>query len=35
VLWHRLLITGDPITDDLIVTLVDEVLIPFVAPRDR
>ena len=35
VLWHRLLITGDPITDDLIVALVDEVLIPFVAPRDR
>ena len=35
VLWHRLLVTGDPITDDLIVTLVDEVLIPFVAPRDR
>ena len=35
VLWHRLLITGDPITDDLIVTLVDEVLVPFVAPRDR
>jgi hypothetical protein len=34
VLWHRLLITGDPITDDLIVQLVDEVLVPFVAPRD-
>ncbi len=34
VLWHRLLITGDPITDDLVVQLVDEVLIPFVAPRD-
>lgn len=34
VLWHRLLITGDPITDDLIVTLVDEVLVPYVAPRD-
>ena len=35
VLWHRLLITGDPITDDLIVQLVDEVLVPFVAPRDQ
>lgn len=35
VLWHRLLITGDPITDELIVELVDEVLVPFVAPRDR
>ncbi len=34
VLWHRLLITGDPITDDLVVQLVDEVLVPFVAPRD-
>ena len=34
VLWHRLLITGDPITDDLIVQIVDEVLVPFVAPRD-
>ena len=34
VLWHRLLVTGDPITDDLIVALVDEVLVPFVSPRD-
>jgi len=33
VLWHRLLVTGDPITDELIVTLVDDVLVPFVAPR--
>jgi len=33
VLWHRLLITGDAITDDLVVQLVDEVLVPFVAPR--
>lgn len=33
VLWHRLLVTGDPITDDLVVTLVDDVLIPFVAAR--
>jgi AcrR family transcriptional regulator len=33
VLWHRLLVTGDPIDDDLIVALVDEVLVPFVAPR--
>ncbi|MCK0175217.1 TetR/AcrR family transcriptional regulator [Mycolicibacterium sp. F2034L] len=32
VLWHRLLITGDPITDDLVVALVDEVLVPFVSP---
>jgi hypothetical protein len=34
VLWHRLLVTGDPITDDLVVQIVDEVLVPFVAPRD-
>lgn len=32
VLWHRLLVTGDPITDELVVELVDEVLVPFVAP---
>lgn len=32
VLWHRLFITGDPIDDDLIVRLVDDVLIPFVSP---
>ena len=33
VLWHWLLVTGDPITDDLVVELVDEVLVPFAAPR--
>lgn len=33
VLWHRLLVTGDPIDDELLVQLVDEVLIPFVKPR--
>ncbi|WP_326546853.1 TetR/AcrR family transcriptional regulator [Mycolicibacterium sp. ND9-15] len=33
VLWHRLLITGDSIDDDLVVQLVDEVLVPFVSPR--
>lgn len=33
VLWHRLLVTGDPIDDELCVQLVDEVLVPFVAPR--
>ncbi|CAA0091807.1 putative HTH-type transcriptional regulator [Mycolicibacterium vanbaalenii] len=32
VLWHRLLITGDPITDELVVQLVDEVLTPVVRP---
>lgn len=33
VLWHRLLITGDPITDDLVLQLVDQVLVPFVRPH--
>lgn len=33
VLWHRLLISGDPIDDALIVRLVDEVLMPVVRPR--
>ncbi len=33
VLWHRLLITGDPLDDDLAVRLVDDVLVPFVEPR--
>jgi AcrR family transcriptional regulator len=33
VLWHRLLVTGDPIDDDLAVRLVDEVLVPVVSPR--
>ncbi|MGY1810382.1 TetR/AcrR family transcriptional regulator [Blastococcus sp. SYSU D00669] len=33
VLWHRFLVTGDPIDDDVVVQIVDEVLVPFVAPR--
>lgn len=32
VLWHRLLITGDPIADELVVQLVDEILAPLCAP---
>jgi AcrR family transcriptional regulator len=32
VLWHRLLVTGDPIDDDLAVRLVDAILVPLVAP---
>lgn len=32
VLWHRLLVTGDDINDDLVVQLVDEVLVPFASP---
>ncbi|MGY1601870.1 TetR/AcrR family transcriptional regulator [Geodermatophilus sp. SYSU D00815] len=35
VLWHRFLITGDPIDDEVVVQIVDEVLVPFVSPRDR
>lgn len=33
VLWHRLLVTGDPIDDELLVQIVDQVLVPFVTPR--
>jgi AcrR family transcriptional regulator len=35
VLWHRFLITGDPITDDVVVQVVDEVLVPFASPSGR
>ena len=31
-LWHRFLVTGDPITPELIEHVVDEVLIPYVRP---
>jgi AcrR family transcriptional regulator len=33
ILWHRFLITGDPISDEVVARIVDEVLVPFVAPR--
>lgn len=33
ILWHRFLITGDPIDDDVVVQIVDEVLVPFVSPE--
>ncbi|NEK60032.1 TetR/AcrR family transcriptional regulator [Geodermatophilus sabuli] len=32
ILWHRFLITGDPIDDEVVVQIVDEVLVPFVSP---
>jgi len=32
-LWHRFLVTGDPITDELITHLVDEILIPYTRLR--
>ncbi|WP_026550321.1 TetR/AcrR family transcriptional regulator [Arthrobacter sp. Br18] len=32
-LWHRFLITGDPITRELIEEIVDDILVPFTAPR--
>lgn len=32
VLWHRFLITGDPITAELIELIVDDILVPFVTP---
>ncbi len=31
-LWHRLLITGDPIDDGVVVRLVDEVVLPLTRP---
>jgi AcrR family transcriptional regulator len=31
-LWHRFLVTGDAIPDELIVHLVDHVLVPYAAP---
>lgn len=31
ILWHRFLITGDPITAELIEHIVDEILIPYVS----
>jgi AcrR family transcriptional regulator len=34
-LWHRFLVTGDPITPELIEHVVDQVLIPYVAPDRR
>ena len=33
-LWHRFLVTGDPITDELHEHLVDEILIPYTRVRD-
>jgi AcrR family transcriptional regulator len=32
VLWHRLLVTGDPIDDDVVVELIDEILVPLTRP---
>lgn len=34
ILWHRFLITGDPITPELIEHIVDRILIPYVAVAD-
>lgn len=35
VLWHRLLITGDPIDDGVVTQLVDDILMPLTAPTTR
>lgn len=35
VLWHRLLVSGDPIDDDLVIEIVDDVLVPFVSPAQE
>jgi AcrR family transcriptional regulator len=32
ILWHRFLVTGDAITDELVLHIVDDILIPYVAP---
>lgn len=34
-LWHRHLITGDPVTPELVERIVDDVLVPFVRPAPR
>jgi len=31
--WHRFLITGDPIDDEVVVRIVDEIVRPFVRAR--
>lgn len=33
VLWHRFLVTGDPIDDEVVVRITDEIVMPFVAAR--
>jgi AcrR family transcriptional regulator len=33
VLWHRFLITGDEITEALVLHIVDDILLPYTAPR--
>ena len=33
VLWHRFLVTGDPVTPELIEHVVDAILLPYVSPR--
>ena len=33
-LWHRFLVTGDPITDELVTHIVDEILIPYTRSRE-
>ncbi|QJY50902.1 TetR family transcriptional regulator [Pseudonocardia broussonetiae] len=33
VLWHRFLITGDPIDDEVVLRITDEIVMPFVAAR--
>jgi hypothetical protein len=34
ILWHRFLITGDPITPELVEHIVDHILIPYANTRD-
>ena len=34
-LWHRFLVTGDPITGELIEHIVDEILVPYARPERK
>jgi hypothetical protein len=35
ILWHRFLITGDPITPELVEHIVDHILIPYASREPR
>jgi AcrR family transcriptional regulator len=35
ILWHRFLITGDPITPELVEHIVDNILIPYASQNDK
>jgi hypothetical protein len=35
ILWHRFLLTGDPITPELVEHIVDNILIPYASQNDK